>query len=1159
MQRILRFFIERPFINFLLVLALLLVGLAYSPFQELRISWLNLDAVKVDAIPDLGENQQIIQVNWPGRSPQDVDEYITYPLSSRLLGIAGVKSIRSSSMLGLSTIYLIFDEDNDYYDSRSRILEKLSSLPSDVLPDGVQPQLGPDATALGQIFWYTLESYDQQGNEVAAWGLDSLRTVQDYFVKDLLSSVEGVSEVASIGGFVREYQIMPILQKMENYEIGLLDLAKAVRSANMDVGARTLEINRAEYLIRGLGAIREASEIGKAVIKVRDGLPIRVEDVAIIQAGPAERRGVLDKNGTEKVGGVVVARFDANPAEVIEAVKTKIAANQSALPSKMLNNGKRVQMRIVPFYDRSILIGETLDTLLEALELEILITVLVILLLLRRLRVSLLVASVLPFAVLVVFIGMKWLDITANIVALSGIAIAIGTMVDLGIIMSEAIEREAQKVKGLQSLKEAVFRGAHSVSKPILTAVATTVISFLPVFALEAAEGKLFTPLAWTKTLGLVAALGVCLLIIPGFSLLLHRWSRTFSKKLSLPDWTEWLIIALLLLFLSISWQPLGPTTPFWMQFLVITLPVVVLWSIFYSIQRYYLIILRWSLQKRGLVYLLFVLLVLGGMIGGLGYSGIFSPIYSLFPSLKQASLAQALDERFPGLPSEFMPALDEGEFLLMPTSMPHAGIQQNQDVLRILDMAVAQIPEIEYSVGKLGRVESALDPAPISMYENVIRYKAEYTQNEQGEWVRQWRDHIKSPDDIWQEISAATQIPGVTGAPKLQPIETRLVMLQSGMRAPMGIRIKGESLEQIQAFGEALEPILKEVEGVKAGAVFAERVVGKPYLNLAINREAIALHGLSIENVQQQLQTAIAGMEVGQILDGRARFPIRVRYPREERSSPDELKNIFIRTPMNYSVRLGELVDIQFERGPQMIRREETFFTSYVLFDRLADYSAGEVAEKVMDTIKSNIEQGTIKQPASLSYEMAGSWEQQQRAESRLKVILPLVLLVILAILYLQFKHMKRAFIVLLGVLPALSGGLLLLLALHHGWFSFMEGVNLSVAVWVGFIALFGIATDDSVLMGSSILDHLPNKAMPDSYTKRALLVGASRRIRPAVMTTLTTILALLPVLSSSGKGSDIMIPMAIPIFGGMLLAAFNWVFTPVMWSHVMKNKDDE
>ncbi len=1222
LNKSIKFLIENKLVAVLLLVLFIGWGTVNAPFNW-DTGFLPSNPVAVDAIPDIGENQQIVFTKWDGRSPQDIEDQITYPLTTSLLGIPGVKTIRSSSMFGFSSIYIIFEEDIEFYWSRSRILEKLNSLPSGLLPEGVNPALGPDATGLGQIFWYTLEGRDENGNVTGGWDLHELRSIQDYYVKYALSSASGVSEVASIGGYVQEYQVDVNPELMRQYNIGLHHIVKAVKESNKDIGAQTLEINQAEYLVRGLGYVKSISDIENAVVTSEDYTSIRIKDIGKVSLGPATRRGLLDKEGAEVVGAVVVARYGANPMEVINNVKEKINELSAGLPTKTLADGRTSQVTIVPFYDRTELIQETLGTLNEALTLEILITILVIIIMVFNLRASVLISGLLPVAVLMVFIAMKLFGVDANIVALSGIAIAIGTMVDVGVILSENIIRHLDEDDGTQSINTVVYNATAEVSGAIVTAVMTTIISFIPVFTMIGAEGKLFRPLAFTKTFALTASIIVALFLIPPFAAFLFRKKsiKTHFKyalngvlivlgiiAIIYGYWLGLILIAFgitallstqnkitekqsnliniiicttaIVFLLAEYWRPLGVDKSIFWNLIFVGVICFGLLGVFSLFIRYYTRILRWCLDNK----LLFLSIPTAIVIAG-------------FFIMKNTG-------------KEFMPSLNEGSFLLMPTSMPHSGVEENKRVLQQLDMAVASIPEIETVVGKAGRTESALDPAPLSMYENVIQYKSEYMLNENrerqrykvnddglfelkdgrfianpnntenvtlstversqlipdnnGEFYRNWRPEIQSPDDIWNEIVRVTKLPGVTSAPKLQPIETRLVMLQTGMRAPMGIKVKGQDLKQIEAFGVQLEGILKQAEGVKKEAVFADRIVGKPYLLIDIDREKIARYGISIQDVQDVLKVAVGGMVLTQTVEGRERYGVRVRYPRELRANPTDLKQIYVPVEKGSPVPLSELATIKYEQGPQVIKSEDTFLVGYVLFDKMDGFAEVNVVENAQTLIQEKIDNGELVVPKGINYQFTGTYENQLRAEKTLSVVVPLALAIIFLILYFQFRSVGTSLMVFTGIAVAFAGGFLMIWLYGQDWFLnfnfFGENlrelfqihpINLSVAVWVGFIALFGIATDDGVVMATYLTQTFDRNTPENKKEIRASVVEAGeKRIRPCLMTTATTILALLPVLTSTGRGSDIMIPMAIPSFGGMLIALITLFVVPVLYS---------
>jgi Cu(I)/Ag(I) efflux system membrane protein CusA/SilA len=1264
LSKLIRYFLENRLVTSLILLVLIGWGISTAPFSW-RIDWFPRDPVPVDAIPDIGENQQIIFTQWPGRSPQDIEDQISYPLTTYLLGIPGVKSIRSSSIFGFSMINIIFNEETEFYWSRSRILEKVNSLPSGLLPDEVQPTLGPDATALGQVYWYTLEGRDKDGNTTGGWDLHEIRTVQDFYVKYGLNAVEGVSEVASIGGFVQEYQIDVNPDALQAYNIPLHRVMQAVQKSNRDVGAKTIEINQAEYLVRGLGYVKKTEDIEKAVVAVQDNVPIRVKDIGVVSLGPATRRGLLDKEGAEVVGGVVVARYGSNPLEVINNVKKKIDDIEPGLPKKTLANGVESQLTIVPFYDRTQLIHETIGTLETALSHEILISIIVVLVLVLNLRASIIISSLLPVGVLMTFIVMRYSGVDANVVALSGIAIAIGVMVDVGIVFVENIIRhlempENHGVKAKELLK-VIYEATTEVASAITTALATTVVSFVPVFAMEAAEGKLFKPLAFTKTYALLGSFVLGLVVLPTLAYFIfgidydkqkvrriwniafisggvllavyaHMWLPLVLCLVGVnnmlePKWSDkfkrfpgYINIGLALFiasfFLAEEWMPLGVQNAVIVNYFFVLLLIGFILSALIAVVYFYEPILKWCLVNKGKFMLLPFFTILFGVIIWLGFDRVFGFAGG---SIKNSRPYQTLASAFPGLGSEFMPSLNEGSYLLMPTSMPHAGVEQNRRVVGQLDMMVSTIPEVDLVVGKMGRVESALDPAPVSMYENIVNYAPEYVvdedghrerfkvdkkdrfilvsgdtvaneealrrgiksddliPDENGQYFRNWRSHIRSPDDIWNEIVKVTKIPGVTSAPKLQPIETRLIMLQTGMRAPMGIKVYGPDLKTIEQFGMQLEGILKEVPSVKGEAAFADRIVGKPYLHLNIDRDEISRYGLNIEDVQQSIETAIGGMKITSTVEGRERFPVRVRYPRELRDDPESLGKILIPTPTGVQIPISQVVDIEYVRGPQMIKSEETFLVGYVLFDKRSGFAEVEVVNDAQAAIQKKIDSGELKVPAGISYKFSGSYENQVRAVKRLSIVIPISLIVIFLLLYFQFKTVIASSIHFSGVFVAFAGGFIMLWLYGQDWFlNFsiadmnlrdlfqMHPINLSVAVWVGFIALFGIATDDGVIMGTYI-HQVFEERKPDTIAgvRAAVLEAGKKRVRPAMMTAAVAIIALLPVLSSTGKGSDIMVPMAIPTFGGMTIQIMTMFVVPVLQSFwretIIKNQNKQ
>jgi copper/silver efflux system protein len=1182
-------FINNKLIVFLLGIMLVLGGLYVAPFS-FETDLFERNPLPVDAIPDIGENQQIVFSTWEGRSPRDVEDQITYPLTTALLGIPGVRTVRSSSALGFSNIYVIFNDDVDFYWSRSRVLEKLAALAPGTVPDGVTPTLGPDATALGQIFWYTLEGRDLQGNTVGGWDPDELRSIQDWTVRYALQSVEGVSEVSSIGGFVREYQVDVDPDVMRAHGVSLMQVANAVRNSNLDVGARTMEINNVEYVVRSLGLIEDIKDLESTVVVSREHTPIRIRDIARVSLGPGLRRGALDDEGAPAVGGVVVARYMENPLEVISAVKKKINQIQTGLPKRTLDDGTTSQVTIVPFYDRTTLINETLGTLSTALYQQILITIIVVLIMLRNLRSSMLISAMLPLGVLAAFIVMKISGVDANIMALGGIAIAIGTMVDIGIVFVENINQHLDEAKPEEPRATVVRRAAAEVAPAVMTSVLTTVVSFIPVFGLSATELRLFAPLAFTKTFAMVGSLFLALVLLPGATLVIFRRHPKAIvhtegiKKLTgslfriehLRDWFLlglgiWLLgytilggilvilfgvyrlirpflsnvankrisllenIAAILtvtFLLAENWRPLGMDKSLLINLVFVAVLIISVMGVFRLFEFFYPRLLQMILRHK-FIFLLFPAgLFIFGTTAWLGFDKIFG---FLPQSVRLTRPVSAVAHAFPGFGREYMPPFDEGSYLYMPTTMPHASIGQVLEMLSHIDAAIAQIPEVDRVVGKLGRADSALDPAPLSMIETIITYKPEYRIEKDGKRVRQWRNHIRSSRDIWDEIVSAAEHPGVTGAPMLMPINARIVMLQSGMRAPMGIKVQGPSLEALETFGLRLEEVLRTVASVRTETVFADRVVGKPYLEIDLDREALGRYGLSIMDVQQVLQVALGGMTLTNTVEGRERYPVRVRYMREERDSIESLSGVFIPTSNGEQIPLTNIASIQYVRGPQVIKSEDTFLTSYVLFDRKPEMAEVETVLQAQEVIQSMIDSGELEVPEGVSFSFAGSYENQVRSEKRLMMLIPVALALVFILLYLQFHRVTTSIIIYTGVAVAVSGGFILLWLYGQPWFLnfsimgtpmqdlFQVGtVNMSVAVWIGVIALIGIATDDGVVMSTYIKQRFESES-PKSIeeVRNKIIEAGSRRVRPCLMTTATTILALLPVITSQGKGA--------------------------------------
>ncbi len=1107
LDKIIKFCLLNKLVVFILVAFVMTWGILVAPFNW-DLKDLPRDPVPVDAIPDIGENQQIIFTKWDGRSPQDVEDQVTYPLTTALLGLPKVKTVRSFSFFGFSSIYVIFEDDAEFYWSRSRVLEKLNSLPQSTLPQGVSPTLGPDATALGQVYWYTLEGRDPQGNAIGGWDLQELRSIQDWQVRYALSTATGIAEVASIGGYVKEYQVDVDPDAMRSYGISLQEVFNAIRMSNIDIGAKTIEVNKVEYFIRGLGFIKSVEDIKKIVIKENNNVPIYVHNVANVSLGPAMRRGAIDKAGTQAVGGVAVVRYGFNPLQAIKNVKAAIKQMESGLPKKpiidynkiskqkvidfannnnfkayqsaVLNNDAWLaylsahpdrwpdwittsQVTVVPFYDRTTLINETLGTLNTALVEEILVTIIVVMMMLMHLRSSILISSLLPLAVLICFILMKLFHVDANVVALSGIAIAIGTMVDMGVVICENIIKHLHESDEKESRVQIIFEATSEVASAVVTAVATTVVSFLPVFAMQAAEGKLFKPLAYTKTFALLGSVIVALIVIPPVAHLLFTSHKT--SKRGYRFYLNFLVLIasivtafynmLLLaagLFIVAVYNIFKTKLPNKWQSFIVKASNVIAALIVATILAQHWAPLGFDQTTRNII---FVITLIGGLLAIIAFfQFLYEPILRFCLAFKYLFLPIPLIIVMLGyniwqdMGEEFMPDLDEGSYLLMPTIMPHASIGEALDVIKKQDIAISMIPEVLTVVGKIGRVESPLDPAPISMIETIITYKPEYIQDENGNNLRfkydddankftrdennklvpsekgrsfrQWRKKIKNADDIWKEILNASKVVGTTSAPKLQPIAARIVMLQSGMRAPMGLKIYGPSLKAVESTAIQIEKLLKNVPEINAQTVTADRVVGKPYIEIDINRDAIARHGLHIKTVQDVIEVAIGGKTVTTTVEGRERYPVKIRYYRELRDQIESLDTILVPTKSGAQIPLKQLATINYLQGPQAIKSEDTRLVAYVVFDKTKDYSEVQVVDAATKYLNDKVADGTLIIPDGVERKFAGNYENQLRAKKRLTIVLPLALLLIFLILYFQFKSTLTSILVFSGVFVA-------------------------------------------------------------------------------------------------------------------------------------------
>lgn len=1005
------------------------------------LSVFSLNTARIDAIPDIGENQQIVFTEWAGRSPKDIEEQVTYPLSVIMQGIPGVKNIRATSAFGFSIIYVIFKDDVDFYWSRSRVLEKISTATSE-LPNGVIPKMGPDATGLGQVFWYTLEN---EKDAKQPKSLAELRSIQDFYVRYLLQGVEGVSEVASIGGFVKEYQIDVDPNKLFAYDVHFSTLIQSIQNSNIDVGAEVIEDGDREFVVRGKGFFKSIEDIENVVVAVKENSPIRVKDLAGVNIGPGFRRGALDKNGIESVGGVVTMRFGENPKLVIDHIKERLEIIKKGLPKGV---------KLVPFYDRTEVIERTIGTVYSALAQEIIITIIVILLFLLHFKSSILVSLTLPFGVGISFILMKVLGIDSNVMSLSGLVIAIGSMVDMGIIMTENIYShlaDNPKINAEERIN-IIIKSAREVGPAILTAVATTIVTFLPVFGLEGSEGKLFGPLAWAKTLAMFGSVVVAIILVPALSAFLLKGELKSIEKNKVSR------------VIVNNYRPL----------------------------------LDWMLDHR--------------------------KIFVVFPTLIFVLGVYA----YSNLGKEFMPSLNEGEILYMPVTTPDVSMTKARELLAYTDKKLKEHPLVADAIGKLGRADTAIDPAPVAMFETIVKLIPK----------EQWPDGT-SIYDIMSDLDAELQVPGLVNA-WLFPIENRIAMISTGIKTQIGIKIFGDDLNTLESVAAQIGKEVEKVQG--AYGVYAEQITGKPYIEFDIDRVAASRYGINTGTINKILQTAVGGMTIAQFYEGRERYPIRVRYKKELRDRIDELRKVLVPSPLGQHIPISQLADIKVVTGPAAIQSENGMLRSLVLLNVQGRDLIGFV-EEAKEHIEKNVEL-----PKGYSIVWAGQYENQVRSNNRLLMLVPLALLINLFLIYLGIKSLRNSAIVFSAVPIAFSGGLILL------W---LGGFNTSVAVWVGFIALFGIAVDDGVVMMTYLQESIKAHPPKDwSALKDCILEAGTRRIRPLVMTTTTTVVALIPIMWSTSTGSEVMKPMAIPTLGGMLVELVTLFIVPVVFSYFEQKK---
>ncbi|MGH9508378.1 MAG: efflux RND transporter permease subunit [Terriglobales bacterium] len=1031
-------------INWLIEVSLrnrLLVLVAYAALGGLGY-WALL-RTPVDAIPDLSENQVIVFTEWPGRSPQEVEDQITYPLTTNLQGLPGVRTVRSSSAFGFSMINIIFRDDVDVYFARTRVLERLSQV-GGLMPTGVAPALGPDATGVGQVFWYTVEGPYDPG---------TLRSIQDWFVRYQLNAVPGVAEVASIGGFVRQYQIDVDPVKLRAYDVPIKALFEAVQRSNSNVGAKVVESNDRELVVRGLGLIKSVRDLEDIVVRADGGTPVFVRNLATVQVGPDFRRGVLDKNGQDVVGGVVIVRYGASAMAVIDAVKQKIKDLQPGLPRGV---------SIVPFYDRSGLINRAVSTLKTALLEEIILVTLAHVVFLWHFRSILIVTLPLPLAVLTSFLLMRQVGISSNIMSLGGIAIAIGVLVDAGIVMTENVLRHAERHaeengEYRSAIGEITLQAARLVGRPIFFAMAIIILAFVPVFALTGLEGKLFHPLAYTKTFAMVGATLMAVTLVPVLCTFLVR-GRLHREEEN---------------------------------------------PVMRALHAIYRPVLRWALRHK-----------LATLVSA---AGLFA--FALFTAT--------------GIGSEFMPELDEETAMWMPITDPSISLTKATELMREQTRIIQGDPAVEMVVGKIGRAETATDPAPVNMTETIVTLKPR----------EQWPPGT-TKEDIVRRLDEKLRMPGVSNI-WTQPIRNRTDMLSTGIRTQIGVKVFGNDLATIERLSSEIEQLLRGVPG--SVDLYAERISGAPYLEIEIDRAAAARYGIGVGDIQDVIETAVGGKNLTTTIEGRQRFPVRVRYARAFREDPEGLGQVLVSGMNGVQVPLAQLASLRKVTGPSMITSENGLLRGTVLLNVRGRDVGGFVEEAKRVVVEK------VRLPLGYYLDWSGQWENQLSAKRRLQIVLPVVLAVILLLLYMTYRSWKEALHVILAVPFALTGGVFLLKLLNY---------NFSVAVWVGFIALFGTAVQTGVVMVIYLEEALARKrAQPGKLTREALYEavteGALLRLRPKVMTVATVVASLLPIMLSTQTGAEVMKPLAAPVLGGMISSLVHvLIVTPVIFTLLRENE---
>jgi Cu(I)/Ag(I) efflux system membrane protein CusA/SilA len=1009
--------IDNKFMVIIFTIALILIGI-WAMFNT-----------PVDAIPDLSDVQVIIYTDYQGQGPQIVEDQVTYPLTTKMLSVPYAKDVRGYSFFGLSMVYVIFDDGTDIYWARSRVLEYLNGMRGQ-LPEGVSPQLGPDATGLGWVYEYTLQSDKRD--------LQQLRSIQDYFLKYELSAVPGVSEVASVGGYVKQYQVNVDPTKLAYYGIPLSKVKMAIKESNNDVGGRLLEMGETEFIVRGLGYIKNVDDLKKVAIgnSPNSGSPIYLSDVADITIGPELRRGIAEWNGEgETVGGIIVMRYGENALAVINRVKERLAELKKSLPD---------DVKIVPAYDRSGLIDRAIDNLKDKLLEESLIVALVIIAFLLHIRSSLVAIFTLPTAVLAAFIVMKLQGINANIMSLGGIAIAIGAMVDASIILVENTQthmasEQDKPPSERKSHWNVILEASKEVGPSIFYSLLVITVSFLPIFTLEQQEGRMFKPLAFTKTYSMAAAAILSITIVP---VLLGYFVRGKMRK-----------------------EEENPITRY--------------------LGKIYHPIVNFVLEKRWFI------------IGG----ALILMLITYIPYSK--------------LGSEFMPPLYEGDLLYMPTTLPGISITKAKELLQQTDKIIKTFPEVKTVFGKIGRADTPTDPAPLTMIETTIQLKPR----------SEWRPGM-TEEKLVDELNSAIQIPGLTNAWTM-PIKTRIDMLSTGIKTPVGIKIAGPDLSVLQNIGKEIEDIAKTIPGTRS--VYAERSVGGNFVNFKINRDAIARYGISVADVQNVFMSAIGGMNITKTVEGLERYPVNLRYQRDYRENINALKRVLVSTSTGF-VPLEELGDIEIVKGPPMIKSENARPNAWVYID-LENIDVGTYVANAKKIIEEK-----VKLPAGYSLKWSGQYEYMERASKHLALIIPLTLLLVIVLLYINTKSAIKTSIVLLAVPFSLVGAV---------WYLFFAGFHLSVAVWVGIIALLGVDAETGVVMLLYLdiaFEKFKKNGLIKSFAdlKESIFDGAVKRIRPKMMTVLALLAGLFPILISVGTGSDVMKRIAAPMFGGIITSFF-------------------